>query len=142
MPDMYDPSSRPISGSLKSWSMAIFILGFVILYTLSLTNVITMPEAVKNLHPVVFVIIGYYLGRLPSAQNENVLKGELLRQAQRADAAQHAKEHAFQARDVIEEKIKNVRTILGTMKIDPQRPAPGDDRSNLTTVAAMSILDS
>jgi len=46
---------------------------------------------IARIEPIIFVIVGYYFGRLPSQQNEKALKEEISRQTQRADAAQHAK---------------------------------------------------
>jgi len=67
---------------------------------------------VLRLEPIIFVIIGYYFGRLPAQQNEKTLKDEISRQTQRADAAQHVKEQALQTREALEEKLKNVNAAL------------------------------
>ena len=67
---------------------------------------------VLRLEPIIFVIIGYYFGRLPAQQNEKTLKDEIGRQTQKADAAQHAKEQALQSREALEEKVKNVNAAL------------------------------
>jgi hypothetical protein len=67
---------------------------------------------VLRLEPIIFVIIGYYFGRLPARQNEKTFKEEIGRQTQKADAAQHAKEQALQTRDALEEKLKNVNAAL------------------------------
>ena len=67
-----------------------------------------------RLEPIIFVIIGYYFGRLPSQQNESTLKDEINRQTQRADAAQHAKEQVQQSIEALEEKTKNVRLALAS----------------------------
>ena len=67
---------------------------------------------ITRLEPIIFVIIGYYFGRLPAQQNEKTLKDEIGRQTQKADAAQHAKEQAQQTREALEEKIKNVSAAL------------------------------
>jgi hypothetical protein len=64
------------------------------------------------LEPVIFVIIGYYFGRLPAQQTEKTLKEEINRQTQKADDAQHVKERAQQTREALEEKVKNVRAAL------------------------------
>src|SRR5258707_8217664 len=69
---------------------------------------------VLRLEPIIFVIIGYYLGRLPDQQNEKTLKDEIGRQTQKADAAQHAKEQAQQSREALEEKVRNVGVALQT----------------------------
>jgi hypothetical protein len=67
---------------------------------------------ITRLEPIIFVIIGYYFGRLPAQQNEKTLNDEIGRQTQKADAAQHAKEQAQQSREAVEEKIKNVTAAL------------------------------
>jgi hypothetical protein len=67
-----------------------------------------------RLEPIIFVIIGYYFGRLPAQQNEKTLKNEINRQTQKADAAQHAKEKALQECEMLEEKIKNTKAVLLT----------------------------
>ncbi|MDX6385570.1 MAG: hypothetical protein QOK48_3143 [Blastocatellia bacterium] len=69
---------------------------------------------VLRLEPIIFVIIGYYFGRLPARQNEKTLKEEIGRQTQKADAAQHATEQALQTREALEEKLKNVNAALTT----------------------------
>jgi hypothetical protein len=69
-------------------------------------------KMVLRLEPIIFVIIGYYFGRLPAQQNEKTLKDEIGRQTQKADAAQHAKEQAQQSREAVEEKLKNVNAAL------------------------------
>lgn len=100
---------------LKSWIMVALTLVFVVLYGTALIGWLNPPidqSAVVRLEPIIFVIIGYHFGRLPSQQNESTLIDEIKRQTQRADAAQAAKEHAQQARESFEEKIKNVRAAL------------------------------
>lgn len=100
---------------LKSWLMLVMILNFVLLYMGALLgwlkplNDITL---VTHLEPILFIIIGYYFGRLPSEQNEQTLKEEIIRQTNKADAAQHSRETAQQEREVFEEKLKNVRAVL------------------------------
>jgi hypothetical protein len=100
---------------LKNWVMVFLTLGFVALYGLALIGKLK-PLAdvsiVARIEPIIFVIIGYYFGRLPAQQNENSLKHELGRQTQRADAAQHAKEQALQNREALEERTKNLRATL------------------------------
>lgn len=67
---------------------------------------------ITRLELIIFVIIGYYFGRLPAKQNEKTLKDEIGRQTQKAEAAQHAKETALQSREALEEKMKNVSAAL------------------------------
>lgn len=82
-------------------------------------------QVVARLEPFIFVTMGYCFGRLPSQQNEKLLKEELASRTQRADAAQHAKEQMQQARDTLEEKMKNVRSALTS--IPPAAAAPARD---------------
>jgi len=104
-----------IGEALKSWVMVILTLGFVSLYGLALIGKLK-PLAdvsmVSRIEPIIFVIIGYYFGRLPALQNEKTLKDEIHRQTQKADAAQHAKEQVIQAREAAEERLKNIKAAL------------------------------
>lgn len=109
-------------GSIKNWVMTIVTAIFVLFYAAALLGWIkplTDERVVARLEPIIFLIIGYYFGRLPAQQNEQTLKGELSRQKQKADAAQHAKEQAQQSREALEERLKNVRIALTAL------PGPG-----------------
>jgi hypothetical protein len=102
---------------LKSWIMIALTLVFVVMYGAALIGWLNPPmdaSLVIRIEPIIFVIIGYHFGRLPGQQNESTLIDEIKRQTQRADAAQAAKEHAQQARESFEEKIKNVRATLAS----------------------------
>lgn len=129
---------RPIEGSLsdavKSWVMVLLTLAFVVLYGFALLGKLRpLADAsmVTRLEPLLFVVIGYYFGRLPGEENEQTLKDEIGRQTRRADAAQQATEAALQSREVLDEKIKNARTALDTTTAE---------RSSVTT--AFRILSS
>ncbi len=117
-------SSTPgIADALKGWVMVFLTLGFVVLYGLALIGKLKpLADAsmVSRLEPIIFVIIGYYFGRLPAQQNEKTLKDEIGRQTQKADAAQHAKEQALQTREAVEEKLKSVNAAL--MSVAPNVP--------------------
>lgn len=108
------PLTPTMTDSLKNWMMVILTLVFVLLYAGALIGWIVTLDAIKNLQPIVFVIIGYYFGRLPAQQNENSLKEEIKRQSNKADAVANAKEKAQQEREALEEKVKNVRAALTT----------------------------
>jgi len=100
---------------LKSWVMIALTFIFILLYILALTGRLESLkewEMVTRLEPVIFVIIGYYFGRLPAQQTEKTLKDEISRQTNRADAAQNAKEQAQQIREGLEEKVKNAKVVL------------------------------
>jgi N-acetyl-gamma-glutamylphosphate reductase len=98
---------------------------------------------IVRLEPIIFVVIGYYFGRLPSQQNEKTLKGEINRQTLKADAAQHSKEQAQQTREALEEKVKNARATLITA--DPALTSGArvnTDALQHSVIAALSVLDS
>ncbi len=101
--------------TLKNWIMVVLTLVFISLYGAALTGLLKPladEKMVLRLEPIIFVIIGYYFGRLPGQQNEKTLNQEINRQTQRADAAQSAKEQALQSNEALEEKVKNVKATL------------------------------
>lgn len=105
------------AGALKNWLMVALTLIFVLLYGAALfgwLKPLSDEKARTRFEPIIFVIIGYYFGRMPAKENERTMRHEIDRQAQRADAAQHAKEQAQQSREVFEEKAKNIRTTLAS----------------------------
>ncbi len=112
---------QSLTDELKGWMMVALTLIFVFLYAAALFGWLK-PLAditmISRLEPIIFVIIGYYFGRFPAQQTEKTLKGEINRQIQKADAAQHIKEKTLQERDVLEEKIKNARTTLVSSSCD------------------------
>ena len=113
------PTTPPATAdTLKNWIMVVLTLVFISLYGAALIGwlkPLADEKMVMRLEPIIFVIIGYYFGRLPGQQNEKTLKQEVGRQTQRADAAQSVKEQALQTNEALEEKIKNVKaTLTGT----------------------------
>lgn len=137
-----------LSEAIKDWVMVFLTLGFVVLYGLALLGKLRPladPSMVSRLEPIIFVIIGYYFGRLPSQQNEQTLKEEIARQTQRADAAQHAKETALQSREALEEKVKNARTALSADGAVIAKGTAGPDgipKDRASVAAAFHILSS
>lgn len=150
------PQGELVAGSFRQWMMALLTAAFVCLYGAALLGWIkplTDDRLLFHLQPIIFVIIGYYFGRLPAQQNEQALRSELLRQAQKTEAAQHAKEQAQQMREALEEKLKNARVALLTPDSDAvaasarglesrsaESARPGPSRHALTV--ALSILNS
>lgn len=112
------PTTPPATAdTLKNWIMVVLTLVFISLYGAALIGwlkPLADEKMVMRLEPIIFVIIGYYFGRLPGQQNERTLKQEISRQTQRADASQSAKEQALQSNEALEEKIKNVRATLAS----------------------------
>jgi hypothetical protein len=137
-----------LSGAIKDWVLVFLTLAFIAFYGFALLGKLKpLADAsiITRLEPIIFVMIGYHFGRLPSQQNEQTLKREIERQTQRADAAQHAKETALQSREVLDEKVKNARTALA-----PDAAAAGKGTGGLeellkdrgAVVAAFNILNS
>src|SRR2546421_6852745 len=129
------PTAPPATAdTLKNWIMVVLTLIFVSLYGAALIGwlkPLADEKMVLRLEPIIFVIIGYYFGRLPAQQNEETLKDEIGRQTQKADAAQHAKEQAQQTREALEEKVKNVGAALESVS-----PRGGPSESFIANDAA------
>jgi hypothetical protein len=110
-------SGEGIADALKNWVMVALSVIFTLLYVAALTGFLKPlngEKIVAHLEPIIFIIIGYFFGRLPGQQNEKTLKEEIGRQAHKAAAAQDALEQSQQIRESLEEKIKNVRTALAS----------------------------
>ena|SRR5215510_2212459 len=115
IPEQETPPRTEAANALRNWVMSAITSLFVLFYGAALMGWLKpLPDerVIARLEPIIFVIIGYYFGRLPAQQNEQTLKGELSRQTQRADAAQHAKEQMQQTREALEEKVKNASVTL------------------------------
>lgn len=105
------------ANGVRSWMMVLLTLVFIFLYGVALFGGfkhLTDDRMISHLEPIIFVVIGYFFGRLPARQNEKALKEEIGRQIMKAEATQQAKEQIQQIREAIEEKIKNVRVVLAS----------------------------
>jgi hypothetical protein len=145
-----------LPGMLRSWVMVVLTLIFVLLYASALTGwlkPLADERMIARLEPVIFVIIGYYFGRLPAQANEHTLKGEIARQTQKADAAQNAKEQAQRGTEALEEKVKNARAMLTSAAAPPAdllgegarigvAASPGGDALRHSVKAVLSVLNS
>lgn len=133
-----------IADALKSWTMVVLTFIFVLLYGSALLGwlkPLSDVSMITRLEPIIFVIIGYYFGRLPAQQNEKTLKDEIGRQTQKADAAQHAKEQAQQSREALEEKLKNVNAIL-TVEDSGSKRSSEDSQKNLRNTSEKEVSGS
>jgi hypothetical protein len=99
------------------FASAVLLLG--IFYYITMIGGFRLPAdiSVIKFEPILFVILGYFFGRLPARQQAHLLQQEIHWQSQRADAAQHAKEQAIQAQEAVEERLKNVRIALDSMAL-------------------------
>jgi len=138
-----DISRKDYAGKLLNSLMVILMLIFVFLYAAAFSDKLDPlkdSSMLLHLEPILFILIGFYFGRLPARQSERALKEEIARQAQKADAAQYAKEKAQQDREMLEEKIRNVKTTLKTIA-PPDMNDPVSVQSKAIK-AAVRILDS
>lgn len=137
-----------MTDGLKNWVMIVLTLLFITLYALAIIGwlkPLTDFTVAARLEPIIFVIIGYYFGRLPAQQTERTLKDEIGRQTQKADAAQHVKEQTQQEREKLEERIKNTKvTLLSNSGTEPDQSLKEAARNNLInpkeTVYSSSII--
>ena len=130
---------------LKNWTIAAVSIIFISLYILALTGRLDSlrdREMVAHLEPIIFVIIGYYLASLPSQQNEKRLKEEIIRQTQRADAAQAAKEQALKTSESLDEKIKNAKTVFSNVPFESPTKTKGDGDNNAVITKTQSLQNS
>jgi hypothetical protein len=128
-----------LPGALRNWVMVALALIFVFLYASVLMGwlrPLADERLLARLEPVIFVIIGYYFGRLPAQAHEQTLKGELDRQTRKADAVQSAKEQAQRTTEALEEKVRNARAALTSAA------PPGGDGLRHSVNAALNILNS
>lgn len=101
--------------TIRNWLMMAISLVFVALYGAALVGwlrPVSDITMIARLEPVIFVIIGYYFGRLPAQQNEKSLREEIDRQIRKSDEAQLLKEQAQKEREAMEEKIRNAKAAL------------------------------
>jgi deoxyribose-phosphate aldolase len=135
--------------ALRSWIMVVLTLALVLLYAAVLLGwfkPMADEKMALRLEPIIFVIIGYCFGRLPSQQNEQTLKEEISRHAQKVDAVQATKEQALETLAALEEKVKNVTTAIKPAASRQQLERSGthgvDDKLRGSLVAALEILNS
>jgi DNA-directed RNA polymerase specialized sigma24 family protein len=149
------PSERDgqrLAETLRTWGMVFMTLVFIVLYGLALIGKfkpLVDISVVSRLEPIIFVLLGYYFGRLPCHQNEGMLKNEIDRQTKRADAAYQARETALQSRDALDEKLKNVQTVLASEGLGLCKGTAGvadkaisEIYQNDAVTAALKILNS
>lgn len=95
--------------------MALLAIVFTGLYVSALTGLLR-PVAdltmLARLEPILFLIFGYYFGRIPAKKNEDRIMENCERLEQKLEVANRIKEQAHAEREAIEEKIRNVRVAL------------------------------
>ncbi|MEA2601060.1 MAG: hypothetical protein QOF89_2052 [Acidobacteriota bacterium] len=154
-------TGQTMQETLRSWMMIVLTLAFVAIYVGALLGWIPGankpdPQILSRIESIVFVIIGYYFGRLPAQATEQTLKGEINRQTQKADTAEQVKTEALQEKQGLQEKVKNAKAALASAVPAPAAPAPEGLAPNLSrslpatspdalrqsVLAAVNVLDS
>ncbi len=138
----YTLREKSIAEFLKDSMMVILTLIFVLLYAAAFTGKLDPLKdntLLLRLEPIILILTTYYFARLASQQNEKILKDEIARMAQKADAAQYAKEKVQQERETLEERIRNAKTTLKA--IPPLKTTDEKDKTEAFK-AAVRILDS
>jgi len=94
--------------------MMILTLVFFTLFGLALMQWLNPIDAkmLTRLESIIFVMIGYYFGRLPSLQNEKTLTGKISRQTMFADAAELQAQPVIRSNEALSERLKNLRVVL------------------------------
>jgi hypothetical protein len=141
--DKRGPSDTVSYRSVKNWLMVGFTIVATSLYAAALLGLIEPlrdASIVARLEPIIFVVLGYYFGRLPGEENEWTLRREMLRQYQKADAAIQLKDGILQQCGLLEEKVRNAAAILsGTLS---NKLTTEDPQVTKSVEAARQILDS
>ena len=113
-----DGKGQTIPESVKTVLMVLLTLVFVGLYVGALfgripeENMPPDPTTLSRIESIIFVIIGYYFGRLPSQANEKVLKNEIDRQAGKSDQSENAKDVAQQDKAALQQKMHSAAALL------------------------------
>jgi hypothetical protein len=118
---------RTATDSVRDALVVTLIAFFILLYASVLTGwfrPISDLGFLNRIEPIIFLIIGYYFGRLPSERNERMLKDEIARQTRRGDIADSQVETLRCEREMLEERIRNTRSVL------KRRTAPSRDSRN------------
>jgi len=123
--------------TLKTWVMVILTFLFVAVYIGALLGWIPGSakqdtQTLSRIETILFVIIGYYFGRLPVAATEKTLKDQIQHQTGKADNAEQTKTEALQEKQGLQEKLKNTRATLDI----PTEAAPDGLPLNLGRGAA------
>jgi hypothetical protein len=108
---------QTMTDSLRTWVMVVLTVTFLCLYILALFGWITASSdtaLLTHIEPIMFVIIGYYFGRMPGQQNEKTLKDEIGRQTEKTDHAQQEKDKVQKHAAALEQKVKGVRAALAS----------------------------
>lgn len=129
--------------ALRSWIMIFLTLSLVLLYASALLGwfkPLADEKMAVRLEPIIFVVVGYCFGRLPSQQSERALKDEISRHAKKVDAVQQSKEQVLQTLAALEEKVKNVTATLAPVAESRERFDERPERHESNETLSGSVL--
>jgi hypothetical protein len=137
------PQTGTNEDPLKKGTIIALTVVFTLLYIAGIVGYPWTPNdmVVKLLQPIVYVIVGYFFGRLPA--DVDVKKAEKA-QADK-DKAQAEKAEAGNRQARAEEKLKNVRAVLTPTRESAESLTGGvpaaPDATRHSVAAALRILD-
>jgi hypothetical protein len=138
---------------LKKGTIAVLTLIFVALYVAGIIGVWRGDSAVNSkaitlLQPIVYVIIGYYFGRMPAEKTENALKEQADKKDKEAGAANTEAARSstkLQAtKSVLEKAVGHtgVAPPSGFAQTLSTTKASNEDALKITIVQALNVIDS
>ncbi|MFL6373737.1 MAG: hypothetical protein ACJ73D_03620 [Pyrinomonadaceae bacterium] len=101
------------------------------------------PILLDRIGPLVFLVIGFWVGRLPADKAQQLLREQLNELQSRLDHGDQIKERALREREVAAERIRMVSAILlaGDNNVSGHSPRPGLETSDASRVAsALEVL--
>jgi hypothetical protein len=139
-----DPLKRITIGILTFIFIALYVVG---IYGVWNGDTAANAKAITLLQPIVYVIIGYYFGRLPSEKTEKQLKDQADEKGKQADDAKATA-------TVATTKLRTVKTLLSGAAASTGTPeadgfaknlsgVPRDDQGTLkvTVAHAINVID-
>ncbi len=146
---------KPGEDEMKKIVIVVLTAVFVVLYVLAIVGNGWNPNdsAVRLLQPIVYVIIGYFFGRMPSEANEKAQRAETDRQAGNAKAAREAEQSAVTKQAALKTKIRGAQALLGSPDLGiggtqsdlaaklSQGKADPSDALRHTVAAALQLLE-
>ncbi len=146
---------KPGEDQMKKIVVVALTALFVVLYVLAIVGNRWSPNdsAVRLLQPIVYVIIGYFFGRMPSEANEKAQRAETDRQAGNANAAREAERAGATKQARLETKIRGAQALLSSPDLGiggtqsefaaklSQGKADPSDALRHTVAAALQLLE-
>ncbi|MEQ1764253.1 MAG: hypothetical protein ABL984_14070 [Pyrinomonadaceae bacterium] len=108
------PTVGGVTGN-RVWPMAVLTIVFLSLYLSALIGwlrPISDITMIARLEPILFLIFGYYFGRVPAREADQRLQKEYDHLFRKHELANRQREQSKAEKEAVEEKIRNVRIAL------------------------------